>query len=134
VARRRFRGGPPTRFSGIISLMAFVALISAVLATAVSSGVSGKALIDPARPVCTIDQPCSAPDPNEILAFWHGSRRAGTATTKADGTFRIALPPGFYRVTLPRRAGYMARLNPVQVRVLRGTFARVTFRVDAGIR
>jgi hypothetical protein len=114
--------------------MALVVLAAVTLAAAGSSGVAGKAVIDPARPVCTIDQPCTAPDAHETLAFWRSSHRVGTATTKTDGSFRIALPPGLYRVTLPRRTGFMTRLTPLQVRVPRAGFAHVTFRVDVGIR
>jgi hypothetical protein len=114
--------------------MTLAALAVVALVTGGSTGVAGKAVIDPARPVCTIDQPCTAPDAHETLAFWRSARRVGTATTKTDGSFRIALPPGLYRVTLPRRTGFMTRLTPLQVRVPRTGFVRVTFRVDVGIR
>ena len=113
--------------------MVLAAFASALVVAALPSGVSGTVLIDPARPVCSIYQPCSAPDPNEVLAFWHGTRRVATARTSIDGHFRIALAPGLYRVTLPRRAA-MTRLSPVQIRVPRGRFLRVTIRVDVGIR
>lgn len=114
--------------------MALAELAAVALVAAGLTGVSGKAVIDPARPVCTIDQPCTAPDSHELLAFWRSSHRVATATTKADGAFRVALPPGLYRVTLPRRTGFMSRLTPLRVRVPRSGFARVTFRVDLGIR
>ena len=98
------------------------------------TGVAGTALIDPARPVCTIDEPCTRPDGHELLAFWRSSQRVATVTTRADGTFRVTLRPGVYRVTLPRRSGFASRLTPVQVRVPRSGFVRVTFHVDVGIR
>ena len=110
------------------------ALAAVTLAAAAPTGVAGTALIDPARPVCAVDQPCTAPDAHDTLAFWRSSRRIATATTKADGSFRVALAPGVYRVTLPRRRGFMSRLSPTQVRVPRTGFAHVTFRIDVGIR
>jgi hypothetical protein len=142
ILRLRWPGGDSTRRathpfpapdSGHHERMA-LALVAAALVATGSTGVTGKALIDPARPVCTIDQPCTAPDAHETLAFWRSSRRVGTASTKTDGSFRIALAPGIYRVTLPRRTGFMSRLTPLQVRVPRTGFAHVTFRVDVGIR
>jgi hypothetical protein len=109
-----------------------LALASALLLTA--SGAHGKVLIDPARPVCAIDQPCSAPDANEQLAFWRGTRRVATATTGSDGTFRVALAAGVYRVTLPHRRPLRARIAPVEIRIPKGRDIRVVFRVDIGIR
>jgi hypothetical protein len=139
ILRLRWPGGESTRrathpFLGHHANMMLAVLAAVVLVTGGSSGVTGKAVIDPARPVCTIDQPCTAPDAHETLVFWRATRRVGTTTTKTDGSFRIALPPGLYRVTLPRRTGFMTRLTPLQVRVPRAGFAHVTFRVDVGIR
>jgi hypothetical protein len=109
-----------------------LAFASAFLLAA--SGAHGKVLIDPARPVCAIDQPCSAPDANERLAFWRGTRRVATATTASDGTFRVALAAGVYRVTLPHRRAARATLAPMEIRIPKGRDVRVVFRVDIGIR
>src|SRR4051795_8839090 len=78
-----------------------LAIASALLLAA--GGAHGKVLIDPARPVCAINQPCSAPDANEQLAFWRGTKRVARTTTASDGTFRVVLAAGVYRVTLPHR-------------------------------
>jgi len=99
-----------------------------------SSGAHGKVLIDPARPVCVIDQPCSAPDPYEVLVFWRGTTRVASVTTTSDGSFRVTLAPGLYRVTLPRRRAMRASLSPAQIRIPPKSDVRVTFRVDIGIR
>jgi hypothetical protein len=107
-------------------------LTAAVLIAA--SGAHGKVLIDPARPVCAIDQPCSAPDPHEQLVFWRATTRVATTTTAADGTFRVVLAPGVYRVTLPKRRPMRATVTPVEVRIPSGRDIRVVFRVDIGIR
>jgi hypothetical protein len=98
------------------------------------SGAHGKVLIDPARPVCAIDQPCSAPDPKELLVFWRATTRVAATTTAADGTFRVVLAPGLYRVTLPHRRPARATLTPMEIRIPKGRDIRVVFRVDIGIR
>ena len=101
---------------------------------ALTSGISGKALIDPAFPVCRVDKPCTAPDPRDLVVFWRGPNRAATTTTATDGTFRVALPPGVYTVTLPRRKGLRVTVAPTQLRVTRGRFLRAVLLVDIGIR
>src|SRR4051794_1698856 len=109
-----------------------LAVTSALLV--VASGAHGKVLIDPARPVCAIDRPCSAPDANEQLAFWRGTRRVATTTTASDGTFRVVLAAGVYRVTLPHRRPARATVAPMEVRIPKGRDVRVVLRVDIGIR
>ncbi len=111
-----------------------LAVLTSAVVLAGSSGAYGKVLIDPARPVCAIGLPCTAPDPHDVLAFWRGTRRIASVTTAADGSYRVALAPGLYRVTLPRRTVARARLSPVEIRIPLGRFVRVTFRVDVGIR
>jgi hypothetical protein len=109
-----------------------VTLAAAVLIAA--SGAHGKVLIDPARPVCAIDQPCSAPDAHEQLVFWRGTARIAATTTASDGTFRVVLAPGVYRVTLPKRRPMRATVAPLEIRIPKGRDIRVVFRVDIGIR
>jgi hypothetical protein len=99
-----------------------------------ASGAHGTVLIDPAHPVCAVAEPCSAPDAREQLAFWRGTTRVATTTTASNGTFRVALAPGVYRVTLPHRRSLRATIAPVQIRIPRGRDIRVVFRVDIGIR
>lgn len=108
-------------------------LLAALSALALASGLHGTALIDPAHPVCSADGPCSAPDPNERLAFWRGTTRVATATTRADGTFRVVLAPGTYRLTLPRRQRHVT-FAPQSFRVRRGVNSLVKIHVDVGIR
>jgi hypothetical protein len=110
----------------------FLTLAAAVLFAA--SGAHGTVLIDPARPVCAIDQPCSAPDAHEQLVFWQRTKRVATTTTAADGTFRVVLAPGVYRVTLPHRRPFRATVAPLQIRIPKGRSIRVVFRIDIGIR
>jgi len=107
-------------------------LATAFLLTA--SGVHGTVLIDPARPVCAVAEPCSAPDAREQLVFWRGTTRVATTTTASNGAFRVVLAPGVYRVTLPHRRPLRATIAPMEIRIPRGRDIRVVFRVDIGIR
>jgi hypothetical protein len=110
----------------------FLTLAAAVLVAA--SGAHGKVLIDPARPVCAVGQPCSAPDAHEQLVFWRGTARIAATTTASDGTFRVVLAPGVYRVTLPKRRPMRATVAPLEIRIPKERDIRVVFRVDIGIR
>jgi hypothetical protein len=112
---------------------AFVTALVAVTATS-GSGLYGKVVISPARPVCADGQSCTAPDKNDVLAFWRNGRRVGTARTNAEGRYRIALAPGRYTVKA-RHGGAIGRgLAPVRVLVPRARYARVNFTLDVGIR
>ena len=110
------------------------ALVAAIIASSSTvSGLYGKVVIDPARPVCVVDQPCSAPDKDDVLGFWRRGRRIATTRTHADGSYRISLPPGRYTVTTRRRT--IGRgLAPSVVVIPRGRYARVNFTLDIGIR
>jgi hypothetical protein len=110
----------------------FVATIATALS--LTGGIAGTAVIDPAFPVCSVDRPCIAPDPNEAIVFWRGGTRIAKATTAADGTFRIALPPGRYTVSLPRRSSAGVTVAPPSLRVTRGKMLRIVIHVDIGIR
>jgi hypothetical protein len=110
----------------------FVATLA--IALGLTGGIAGTALIDPAFPVCSVQRPCVAPDPNDTIVFWRGATRVARATTAADGTFRATLPPGLYTLTLPRRSRAGVTVAPASLRVTRGRFLRVVVRVDIGIR
>jgi hypothetical protein len=107
-----------------------IAVLAAALAAA--SGIAGTVVIDPARPVCEAGQSCSAPDAHDTLLFWRGTTRVGRAQTTAEGTFRISLPPGRYRITFPRRT--TIRAQAATVRVVAGTYAHARLSIDIGIR
>jgi hypothetical protein len=98
-----------------------------------AGGAQGRVVIDPAQPVCMLGQPCTAPDAGEVLAFWRGSHRVASTRTDAGGRFRLSLGPGLYRVTLPHRRSRVA-LAPQLIRVPQAGYARLTLRVDIGIR
>ena len=109
-------------------------LVFAASLIALSSGLHGTVVIDPARPVCVAGQSCSAPDPHDVLAFWRGGRRAAVVRTDAHGRYRLKLAPGRYTVTAPRHRGPGRGIAPRRVTVSRGRYVRVNFTLDVGIR
>jgi hypothetical protein len=112
---------------------AFVAALVAVSA-GTGSGLYGKVVISPARPVCVVGQPCTAPDRNDVLAFWQRGRRVGTTRTTAEGRYRVSLAPGRYTVTAKHDGAIGRGLEPTRVVVPRARYARVNFSLDIGIR
>ena len=96
------------------------------------SGLRGKVLIEPAFPVCRVDQPCTRPAGNTRLLFTR-ARLVRSTRTAEDGTYRISLAPGTYTVTAPG-ASRIRKLDPGRVIVPRAGYRRVTFKLDIGIQ
>jgi hypothetical protein len=97
-----------------------------------SSGLSGRAILSPATPVCRTGTSCSKPARGLTLVF---DRDGHTARTKTDkqGGFRIALAPGTYRLSVAgARPG--SRLKPGMAKVEAGSYGNLELRYDAGIR
>ena len=109
-------------------------VFAAVALTSRGTGLYGKVVIDPARPVCEAGQTCSAPDANDVLTFARRGVRPIRTRTHANGSYRIALRAGRYSVTA-RHGGSIGRgLEPRRVVVRRGRYARADFTLDVGIR
>jgi hypothetical protein len=103
------------------------------------SGIMGRVQLGPQCPVETVDNPC--PDepaagvrvtvglqpPGEAYAIGEVVART---TTDADGTYRVAVPPGEYVVTAD--AGMSCEL--MDARVTTGAYATVDIPCDTGIR
>jgi carboxypeptidase family protein len=95
------------------------------------SGVTGRVVKGPIRPICTSELPCNGPAKGARVTF----RRANvvrSTLTGANGRYRIALLPGRYRVTLT-----VGGLRPPAARtviVLGGRYAVANFTIDTGIR
>lgn len=95
-----------------------------------SSGLRGTVLLDPGTPVCQIGTTCTRPAAHVLLRFWRNGRLVAHTRTDGKGQFRIALGPRRYRVTSTSGAV----LTPPRVTVATGTYRRVLFRLDTGIR
>jgi hypothetical protein len=88
-----------------VKIVAATALALALSATAASgasrSGLRGVVLIDPASPVCSVGQPCTAPAKHVWLVFSRRGQAVARTRTANDGSYRIALAPGTFAVSSP---------------------------------
>jgi hypothetical protein len=120
-----------------VKIVAVAALALAVSASAAGagprSGLRGMVLIEPAFPVCRVDQPCTKPADDVLLVFSRKGRASRRTRTNEDGTYRIRLAPGRWTVTAPG-PGLSRSLDPARVLVPRGRYGRETFMLDIGIR
>jgi hypothetical protein len=98
--------------------------------TGAGSGLRGTVLLDPAFPVCQAGTSCTRPAPHALLRFWRNGLLVAHTRTDSKGRFRIALRPRTYRVSSTSGAV----LTPLRVTVATGSYRRVTFRLDTGIR
>jgi hypothetical protein len=103
--------------------------VLALLAT-VLSGLFGVVTRGPTKPVCRVDQPCTAPYAKATLVF---SKAGATrrVTTDAKGKYRIALAPGRWSL---RVQGARFGWAPKTVTVPRAKYGRADVDVDTGIR
>jgi hypothetical protein len=103
------------------------------------SGIEGRTLISPIRPgpVRADDTQTAAPYAATLaIVSTAGDREVARLKTGPDGRFRIALPPGEYRVIpVQERPGrFQPHASEELVNVLPGQFARVEIQFDSGIR
>jgi hypothetical protein len=117
----------------LVALAALVAATSAG-ATTSSSGLRGLVTRGPIVPVCAAEQPCDGPAKNVTLVFSRDGLVVRRATTNEQGRYRVALPPGVYRVRLAARRTIDRGLEPSRARVVPSRFRRVDFFFDTGIR
>jgi len=98
------------------------------------SGVQGEVRIGPISPVEQPGVDNSAPYVATLLVKKTGSDKTVAKTTSAaDGTFRIALPPGTY-VLEPVNGDPLPVAAPQQFIVEAGKFTTVRVDYDSGIR
>lgn len=98
-----------------------------------STGLEGITLRGPTRPVCQLDQPCTAPFKAgfEVL---QGGKIVGRFQSDSEGHFLIHLPPGTYTVSPDRSAPLLARGNAHEVTVGSTGLTHVELEFDTGIR
>jgi hypothetical protein len=122
---------------GLVAMLASAALVSAgAPAGTIQSGLYGVVRKGPIHPVCKVGEPCDAPA-RVTLKF---SRPTATGVlrysvaSKANGSYRIALPPGYYTVTTKERIGIRRNIRPHAVHVRSGHWDKLDFFIDTGIR
>jgi hypothetical protein len=100
------------------------------------SGIEGVTQASPACPVERLDSPCPARRFSTTMAVRDGTGHEVTRfTSAADGSFRVALPPGAYTLARPPTpARVPPTLQPVAVTVRAGRYTHVVLDFDSGIR
>lgn len=99
------------------------------------SGIEGIITISPARPGPTrIDAAGSVPLANATFIVDTNNAEVASFTTDPEGHFRVALPPGHYKVSLKGRKTSIGRFGPFEVDVAPGKITSVRWECDSGIR
>jgi hypothetical protein len=99
-----------------------------------ASGVEGRVTAGPTCPVERSDQPCPDKPVETTLRLVRKDGSVATTTKSGpDGTFKVAVAPGSYRLEAdwPSRIG---GCTPVDVTVERGRFTHADVSCDTGIR
>jgi carboxypeptidase family protein len=112
---------PPMRVA--LAALAAAALCPAATAAAPGSLV-GRVTIATAEPQCS-PKGCGEPRAPVTLRFRRGAT-SRAVTTAADGSFRLRLAPGTYRVAVSRGLATTS-IAPPSVRIAAGKTLRVTF-------
>jgi hypothetical protein len=122
-----------TRAIGAVILSALLAACAATPTTsATDSGIQGKAIYGPTCPVQRVGGPsCQRPYSGEIV-IRQGDRTVTTIRSAADGTFRVALPPGAY--TISSAGTGLPIVKPFDVTIKPHAFTAITVMFDSGIR
>jgi hypothetical protein len=98
-----------------------------------STGLEGTMLRGPTRPVCQVDQPCTAPFKSGFVVL-QGGRIVARFQSDSAGRFRIQLPPGTYTVSPDESAPLLARADAHEVTVGPSGLTHVDLEFDTGIR
>jgi hypothetical protein len=99
------------------------------------TGIEGVITISPTRagPV-RADAPSSRPLGNTAFIVENQNGNVASFTTDENGHFRVALPPGHYKVSLRERKSSIGRYGPFEVDVVPGQMTKVQWQCDSGIR
>lgn len=130
-------------------------VILAALLTALLSGcnqretaeapavLEGKVTVGPLSPVEHATEPGVTPSPIPAEVFTSrsvqiyredGKTLVQTVSFKADGTYRVELPPGMYVVAMPSGKFESARELPKTVTLKAGETVQLDIDIDTGIR
>ena len=97
------------------------------------SGIEGIATIGPTCPVERADSPCPDRPYEARITVWRGSALVAETRSGTDGRYRVALPPGTYRVVGESEVT-MPHAGEQTVTVAEGRWTALDIRYDSGIR
>jgi hypothetical protein len=101
---------------------------------ATGSGLYGTVRMGPVKPVCQAGVPCDGPVTKTMLVFSTSGREIGRVRSTAQGTYRIALRPGYYDVRATVRIGLTKLPKPHAIHVRAGHWDKINLFFDTGIR
>jgi hypothetical protein len=118
----------------LILVLLALALVASAGATT-GQGLYGVVTRSPTKPVCSTEEPCSAPAAHTKLRFLRGTTLVSSVVTDAGGRYRVRLPRGVYsvRVAGAPAGGLGGRIAPASVRVP-AVWRHQNFDIDTGIR
>jgi len=122
-----------TKCVSLIAALELAALGATPAQAVAPSGLHGHVTRSPIIPVCIQGVTCSAPAKDTQLVFLRLGKRVRTRTD-GTGRYRVALAPGWWKVSTAaiRRIG--SGISPHSVRVFAARFRVVNFDIDTGIR
>jgi hypothetical protein len=100
---------------------------------ATATGLKGKVMRGPTRPVCRITEPCEEPARGVRLIFSRAGKVVARATTNQKGWYRITLRPGRYSVST-NKPSIGKNLSPKTATVPKDRVKRLDFDIDTGLR
>jgi hypothetical protein len=103
---------------------------------AADTGIKGTVTLGP---TCPVEQPGQAPCITPyvatlVIANAQNGKEVARVTSAADGSFRVAVPPGDYVIAPQPGADNYPTGQPVSVHVAAGSFTDVAVLYDTGIR
>jgi hypothetical protein len=97
------------------------------------TGLEGTAYSSPTRPVCQVDEPCTAPF-SASFEVRQGERVVARFQSDSDGHFLVHLAPGTYTVVADASAGLLARSQVHEVTIGPSGLTHIELDFDTGIR
>jgi hypothetical protein len=106
----------------------------ALLGPDAAQGIAGLVLLGPLCPVVYPDNSCPDRPYAARIEVYDGGRRVTTVESGDDGTFRVGLGPGAYRLHPLSPSSPLPRAQDQDVTVPVGVWVDVTVSYDTGIR
>jgi hypothetical protein len=121
----------------LIALPLIVMAVSASVGqtpSAGESGIEGIITISPANPGPTRVGAAAMPLANTTFAVEKNNGEVTSFITDGEGRFRVALPPGHYKISLKGRKSSIGRFGPFETDIAPGKMTNVQWECDSGIR
>src|SRR6266496_3065485 len=116
----------------LILLVMSALFLSGQTQSGTETGIEGVIMISPAQPgPIRADSPGSIPLANAAFVVENEKSEVASFTTDDQGSFRIPLPPGHYKVSIKGRKSSIGRFGPFETDVVAGTMTKVQWECDS---